>query len=93
MDCRVHGVAKSWTRLSNFHVHFHSNLCEVIVHRSSDLHLPDSNVEHLFMCFLAICMCLLCRNVYLDLLPIYYYWVFFFFGVFEIELHDLFVYF
>ena len=22
MDCIVHGVAKSWTRLSNFHVHF-----------------------------------------------------------------------
>ena len=22
MDCRVHGVAKSWTRLSDFHFHF-----------------------------------------------------------------------
>ena len=22
MDCMVHGVAKSWTRLSNFHFHF-----------------------------------------------------------------------
>ena len=23
MDCTVHGVAKSWTRLSDFHLHFH----------------------------------------------------------------------
>ena len=23
MDCIVHGVAKSWTRLSDFHFHFH----------------------------------------------------------------------
>ena len=22
MDCMVHGVAKSWTQLSNFHFHF-----------------------------------------------------------------------
>ena len=22
MDCIVHGVAKSWTRLSDFHLHF-----------------------------------------------------------------------
>ena len=25
MDCIVHGVAKSWTRLSDFHFHFHSH--------------------------------------------------------------------
>ena len=25
-DCIVHGVAKSWTRLSNFHIHFHVSL-------------------------------------------------------------------
>ena len=24
MDCIVHGVAKSWTRLSDLHFHFHS---------------------------------------------------------------------
>ena len=26
MDCIVHGVAKSWTRLSDFHFHFHASL-------------------------------------------------------------------
>ena len=26
-DCIVHGVAKSWTRLSNFHFHFHIYMC------------------------------------------------------------------
>ena len=35
-----------------------------------------SDVEHLFMCFLAIYI--LWRNVYLDLLPIFW-WLFFFF--------------
>ena len=24
MDCTVHGVSKSWTRLSNFHFHTHT---------------------------------------------------------------------
>ena len=31
MACIVHGVTKSWTRLSNFHVHFHNiwdHLCK-----------------------------------------------------------------
>ena len=27
MDCIVHGVAKSWTRLSNFHFHLHVFVC------------------------------------------------------------------
>ena len=26
MDCIVQGVAKSWTRLSDFHFHFHKNV-------------------------------------------------------------------
>ena len=25
MDCIVHGLAKSWTRLNDFHFHFHDN--------------------------------------------------------------------
>ena len=27
MDCIVHGVAKSWTQLSNFHFHFYCIVC------------------------------------------------------------------
>ena len=33
----------------------HSDWCEVISHCSFDLHSVTSNVEHLFMCLLAIC--------------------------------------
>ena len=33
----------------------HSDCCEVIPHCSFDLHFSN-NIEHIFMCFLAICM-------------------------------------
>ena len=38
-----------------FH-HGHSDHCEVIPHRSFDLNFSISDVEHLFMCLLVICM-------------------------------------
>ena len=34
----------------------HSDGCEVISHCSFDLHFSNSDVEHLFMCLLALCM-------------------------------------
>ena len=34
----------------------HSDMREVISHCSFDLHFPDSDFEHLFMCLLAICI-------------------------------------
>ena len=53
----------------------HSVWCEMIPHCSFDLHF--SNNEHLFMYLLAICIFFFFwRNVYLDLLPIFYCVVF-----------------
>ena len=34
----------------------HADWCEVIPHCSFDLHFSNNNVEHPFMCLLAICM-------------------------------------
>ena len=33
-----------------------SDLCEVVSHCSFDLHFSNNDVEHLFMCLLAMCM-------------------------------------
>ena len=48
----------------------HSDWCEVVPHYSFDLHFSNNDDEHLFMCLLAP-ICLLWRNVCLDLLPIF----------------------
>ena len=34
----------------------HSDWCEVVPHCSFDLHISNIDVEHIFMCLLAICM-------------------------------------
>ena len=43
MDCTVHGVAKSWTRLSNFHFHFQGNPI-----RRETANSSHKNAQHLF---------------------------------------------
>ena len=50
--------------------HSHSNMCEVVSHCGFDLHLPDSDVEHLFMFLLAV-VCLLWKNIDSDPLSIF----------------------
>ena len=57
MDPIVYQVAKSQTRLSNFHFHFHSSRCEVIfIVVLLCLFLMINDAEHIFMCLLAIYM-------------------------------------
>ena len=58
VDCIVHGVAKSWTRLGDFH-----SLSQSLTH-----FLMITDVEQLFMCLLTFA-CLLWENVCLYILP------------------------
>ena len=58
MDCIVHGVAKSQTRLRDFHFTLlHSDRCEAKPLYICNLHfLNNYKVKDLFMCLLATCM-------------------------------------
>ena len=50
----------------------HSDWCEVVPHCSFDLHFSDNEVLSIFSCACRPSICLLWRNVYLGLLPIFW---------------------
>ena len=59
-----------------------SDRCEVISHCAFDFHFPD-DIEHLFMvCWPSIY--LFWKNIYLDILPIFFNWVAFFLLLYEL---------
>ena len=64
----------------------------MIPHCSFDLHFSDvSDVEHLFMCFLAIYLYVFFGEMSILIFCPFFDWVVCFF--FDTELHELFVYF
>ena len=47
MDCRVHGVAKSRTRLSDFHLHFIPTRMAIIKKKKQEITSTGENVKKL----------------------------------------------
>ena len=59
LECIVHGVAKSWTQLSDFHFHFQNESETEIMHKKSRnvkdfLHYQELNNRHRNACLLEI---------------------------------------
>ena len=48
MDCTVHGVAKSWTQLSNFHFHSYIGPYSLIIHHVAFLMFYSNNPSFFF---------------------------------------------